>query len=1012
MKRALCSVLVFILLCAFASCGDKKKNVIKEKVTQEVSAEEGGTISTSDESVSIEVPAEALDSNTKITMTVYETSHYSVSEGEQVMSTVVECEPSGTIFKKPILIKMTNKENIKNQVITAAVFNEEKGAWSYSKTGAAVQIAGRDEAGDPIMMSAGGDPIMLNAAGDPIMMQAGGDPVMLSSAGDPIMVTAAGDPIMNSAAGDPIMMTTGHFTAYTFIALKGDADEQEEPGEDDADDDDAGPDEDGDKDEEPVSVTECGNGIVEEGEECDSGADNGRFFCDYGEESCELCSLSCKLEAGITSYCGDGSIDSLEGETCDDGAVLNGTYAHCNSTCSGPARYCGDGNVDEDEGEICDDGADNDTYGHCNAWCDGPAPYCGDGTKQDNEECDLGENNGKTDCASGVTECVLCTADCHFKCKENYTLSGSQCVADTQTKNCTGLPSSNAQWNTASSITQTWSGREWLPTTTAVYNETASAGECRFKCKDGFFWNGDACVAPLSIGSICTGQNKCYDERNELEICPESGMFYGQDAQYAALGICTPQSFTLLTVSGDKVVLDKNTGLQWQQTMPAETFDWDSALSYCENLQYAGYSDWRLPSPVEISTVSDFSRDHPAFDTAYFPNIADTSEEINLWTSRESKADTANAYYASYYAAHLANDAAKTTPYNVMCVRGNELPSADFTISEINRDTIVIDSATGLQWQKTDIEQRLPWNKAFNECKNLNYAGYTDWRLPNKNELLSLVNYEKPEKPYSYFPDMPRDGSFWSSSTSTSSTERAWLVHFGDGFMLVHSKKNGSNYLRCVRDDKCSGGKFWNGSACVSPCESNPCNEASANAVHDSCTPESLTEFICDCAEGYGWGGDKCLPECGSGSSFPCIDSEYSLIWSSRNTNSKTWSGANTHCETLEEGGYTDWRLPTIDELRTIIVNCPGAQAGGDCKISDPDHLSESDRVMADCSCEDVSGNSTYYSKFGNDTQLWSSSDFADSSDYAWRVYFNSANVNVNVKSSNPYPVRCVRPAE
>ena len=516
----------------------------------------------------------------------------------------------------------------------------------------------------------------------------------------------------------------------------------------------------------------------------------------------------------------------------------------------------------------------------------------------------------------------------------------------------------------------------------------------------------------MSIGSICTGQNKCYDERNELETCPESGRFYGQDAQYAALGICTPQNFTLLTVSGDKVVLDKNTGLQWQQTMPAETFDWDNALSYCENLEYAGYSDWRLPSPVEISTVSDFSRDHPAFDTAYFPNIADTSEETNLWTSRESKADTANAYYASYYAAHLANDAAKTTPYSVMCVRGNELPAADFTISEINHDTIVIDSVTGLQWQKTDIEQRLPWDKAFNECKNLNYAGYTDWRLPNKNELLSLVNYEKPEKPYSYFPDMPRDGSFWSSSTSTSSTERAWLVHFGDGFMLVHSKKNGSNYLLCVRDDKCSGGKFWNGSACVSPCESNPCNEANANAVHDSCTPESLTEFTCGCNDGYAWSGDKCLPKCGTDSDFPCIDSQTGLVWSSLADETMAWDAAGTRCESeLTEGGYTDWRLPTIDELRTLIVNCSGSQAGGACVISDPDHLSFSERIDADCCCSPGSNFSILGD--GSDINLWSSSTSieTDGTDKAWLVGFYRGNVNHSLISESNH-VRCVRSAE
>ena len=223
MKRIFCLISVFLLIFAGAACSGKKtkeeKLELQEEVAQEISAEDGGTIKNSDDSVSIEIPAKALASNTKITMKIYNVSAFTSKQGEILLNKVVEFEPSGTIFKKPVLISMINNENIKNKVITAAVFNTEKGEWSYSETGAAVQITGRTGAGDPIMMSAGGDPIMLNAAGDPIMMNAAGDPIMLSAAGDPIMVTAAGDPIMNSAAGDPIMMTTGHFSSYTFIAL-------------------------------------------------------------------------------------------------------------------------------------------------------------------------------------------------------------------------------------------------------------------------------------------------------------------------------------------------------------------------------------------------------------------------------------------------------------------------------------------------------------------------------------------------------------------------------------------------------------------------------------------------------------------------------------------------------------------------------------------------------------------------------------------------------------------------
>ena len=414
MKRILCLILVFVAVFA-VSCGGKKKTQEEhdyvEKVSKEIKAEEGGTLESSDGKISVEIPAGALGEDTEITMTIYESEGYKGSEDEDIITKVVELEPSGTIFKKPVIITMASRKEVKEKTVSAAVYSESEGEWSYSDRGAYVLLAGRDEEGVPVIMTAAGDQVMLNAAGDPIMMGESGEPIMFAVPGNPIMLrrvgeptmfTAAGDPIMNLAAGYPVMMMTGHFTAFTFIAIDPEKNKPVETTEDhEMSDED-------DEDEDPVSVAECGNGVVEKGEECDAGDDNGRVFCDYGEERCELCSLSCELEQGIVSYCGDGLIDSLEGETCDDGAIFNGNYAHCNASCSGPSRYCGDGHIDEDEGEICDDGTDNQAYGHCNAWCDGPAPYCGDGSVDvlEGEACDDGNNEDGDSCSA---DCLTVT---------------------------------------------------------------------------------------------------------------------------------------------------------------------------------------------------------------------------------------------------------------------------------------------------------------------------------------------------------------------------------------------------------------------------------------------------------------------------------------------------------------------------------------------------------------------------------------------------------------------------
>ena len=104
-------------------------------------------------------------------------------------------------------------------------------------------------------------------------------------------------------------------------------------------------------------------------------------------------------------------------------------------------------------------------------------------------------------------------------------------------------------------------------------------------------------------------------------------------------------------------------------------------------------------------------------------------------------------------------------------------------------------------WQKEYATDK-KWQQALEYCENLNYAGYTDWRLPNKHDLVSLANYEKTDQPFSYFPDTPsgdafNNGSFWSSSTYVldDTAEYAWTGYDDAGF----DDKIYSHNVRCVR---------------------------------------------------------------------------------------------------------------------------------------------------------------------------------------------------------------------
>ena len=424
------------------------------------------------------------------------------------------------------------------------------------------------------------------------------------------------------------------------------------------------------------------------------------------------------------------------------------------------------------------------------------------------------------------------TTQCRFICNSNYTWEESTftCVANTQESDCIGLPN-DAQWNAATRISQTWSGTEWLPTASGSYNETASTTECRFTCNEDHFWDGSAeCINPCdtapcddfsyttggctpfslnsyycecrdgywwwgekggckthkaALGNICTGQEKCYNNSEEM-VCPAEGEdFFGQDFQYAELGTCIPQIFRVETISGDNVVVDFNTGLMWQQTIPTTARTW----SYCSGLTYAGYDDWRLPTPKELLTIVDNSRYNPAIDTTYFPNTPNGY----FWSSSTYVDDTYYAWSVDFNNGGVGLSLKSLTSY-VRCVRGDRLPNSSF---ESTTTGIVTDTKTGLIWRTAVVSGK--WQQALDYCENLTYAGYSDWRLPNKNELASLVNYGK-NNPASDFPNMPSK-DFWSSSTYVYDTNYAWGVSFSDGDPGRKIDKTEAKDVRCVRSE-------------------------------------------------------------------------------------------------------------------------------------------------------------------------------------------------------------------
>lgn len=166
-----------------------------------------------------------------------------------------------------------------------------------------------------------------------------------------------------------------------------------------------------------------------------------------------------------------------------------------------------------------------------------------------------------------------------------------------------------------------------------------------------------------------TGQTECYSGTD----CTGTG----EDGEYQT-GVEWPDPRFI--DNNDGTITDRLTGLIWQaQGLIGSDFKtWEEALTYANNLELAGYNDWRLPNVHELNSLYNFGVEDVVvwLEMCGFNTLQNGNTPTTFWTSTTCTSNASGAWCVS-----VSSDAPtatgfsnpKSSTFNVICVRDSSM---------------------------------------------------------------------------------------------------------------------------------------------------------------------------------------------------------------------------------------------------------------------------------------------------------------------------------------------------
>ncbi|NVN93256.1 MAG: DUF2012 domain-containing protein [Desulfuromonadales bacterium] len=319
----------------------------------------------------------------------------------------------------------------------------------------------------------------------------------------------------------------------------------------------------------------------------------------------------------------------------------------------------------------------------------------------------------------------------------------------------------------------------------------------------------------------------------------------GQTVSYAAgddgairAGVVWPATRFVENSTG--ALNDNLTGLIWAKDAGTPTFStcgggtktWQGALEYvaCLNsVSFLGSGDWRLPTILELSSLfNDGQANSATWLTGQgFSNVQ--TSPLYYWSSTTYAGSTGYAWNANLRDARPEYAGSKSgSSFYVLPVRGTTAdparlrrsgqimsyadgddgqlqtgvawPATRFTSDASGQ--CLTDGLTGLTWVRYPLPTLRSWQGALEYANHLNLCGASDWRLPNRQELRSLVDYGATSPADSLnaiaFGGI-RSREYWSSTSYAPGTGNAWHLNLGNGYEYTVPGKTGNLSTLAVR---------------------------------------------------------------------------------------------------------------------------------------------------------------------------------------------------------------------